>query len=267
MKVGIIGGGFYWKHWGIAHKEIRQNTPYGEMSDSICYGLVGNHEAYSLQRHGIAHHIAPHEIPWKANVYGMWLQRPDFIIHVTACGALNDAYLPGDIVLFDQILDFTKNRPVTLGAPALQGVTHLDFSHPLSENLLQYAHELFIKKEVPHWFRGTVVAEEGPRFSSIAELKMYQMLGADIINQTSCPEVYFCRELAIPVLALSLITNKIDLKRPILAHEISENIAKFKAIMPKAIHLLIEALDQSIELENLDTEAYDTSILDIRANI
>ena len=95
---------------------------------------------------------------------------------------------------------------------------------------------------------------------------MYKLMGADIVNMTSCLEVYFFRELEIPVIAISLITNKIELDKPILAHEISGNIAKYKDAIPNAVKVLIDGLGDHIMLEDLNTEIYDTSILDIRSN-
>ena len=37
--------------------------------------------------------------------------------------------------------------------------------------------------------KGTMVTIEGPRFSTKAESKMFQMWGGDVINMTTCPEV------------------------------------------------------------------------------
>jgi 5'-methylthioadenosine phosphorylase len=35
----------------------------------------------------------------------------------------------------------------------------------------------------------TCVIIEGPRFSSLAESKMYRLLGGDVVNMTNIPEV------------------------------------------------------------------------------
>jgi 5'-methylthioadenosine phosphorylase len=35
----------------------------------------------------------------------------------------------------------------------------------------------------------TCVVIEGPRFSSLAESKMYRLLGGDVVNMTNIPEV------------------------------------------------------------------------------
>jgi 5'-methylthioadenosine phosphorylase len=35
----------------------------------------------------------------------------------------------------------------------------------------------------------TCVIIEGPRFSSLAESKMYRLLGGDVVNMTNVPEV------------------------------------------------------------------------------
>lgn len=42
---------------------------------------------------------------------------------------------------------------------------------------------------IKHHSAGTMVAIEGPRFSSVAESKMFRSWGGTTINMTTCPEV------------------------------------------------------------------------------
>lgn len=53
----------------------------------------------------------------------------------------------------------------------------------------------------------TVVVIQGPRFSTIAESKMYSKLGGDIINMTQYPECYFAKELGICYGVIASITD------------------------------------------------------------
>lgn len=262
-----MGGGPFFKVWDIDYEEISQDTPYGAMSDVICKGVVGPHEVFTLQRHGATYQLEPPNIPWKANAYGMFMQELDFIIHVTACGSLRTDDTSGSIVLFDQIIDWTKQRPLTLGAPIFNRATYLDFSRPISRKLIRIAHDILAAAKISHIVLGTMLSEEGPRFSTVAESKMYRFLGADFVNQTSCPEVYFCRELKMPVLAMAMITNKIDFDGFILADDISSSIVKYKEVTPRAIRTFIENLDQ-IEIDDkMDTTPYDISKFDLRVAV
>ncbi len=264
MRVGIIGGGCFWKPWDKPFKEIKQCTPYGEMADVICVGRFNQHEVFTLQRHGGNYETLINEIPWCANVYGMFLQRLDFIIHVTASGALREGYKAGDLVLFDQLIDFTRHRPITLGKPAINKATYFDFSKPISETLIQFAHKALENNGIKHHIGGTMLCEDGPKFSSMAESKMYQMLGADFVNQTSCPEVYFCRELALPVLAITMTTNGIELNKPILGKDISDSIVAHKDKMPEAIKVILENLPNELKFEFVDNPPYDVGKFDLR---
>jgi len=264
MRIGIIGGACHWKHWNKSFQEISQKTPYGPMADTICAGLYNKHQIFTLQRHGGSYQLTFEEIPWQANVYGMYLQKLDFIIHLTACGSLRKEDNVGDLILFDQIIDFTKCRPVTLGPPALEKPTYYDFSKPISEDLINLAHKIFLSNNVVHRIGGTMLSEEGPKFSSIAESKMYKSWGADFINMTSCPEVSFCRELSIPVLAIAMITNKIQFDTPISSEEISSNLVKYKNTTPSALGILFEHLPEKFNFHKDIITPYHVSDFDLR---
>jgi len=264
MRIGIMGGACHWTHWGKPYQEIRQETPYGDMADVICAGKYNQHDVFTLQRHGGNYQLLLEEIPWKANAYGMYLQKLDFIIHLTACGSLRETDQTGDLVLFDQLIDFTKRRPTSLGFPALQKVTYLDFSKPISEDLINFSHQVFVQHNITHHVGGTMLSEEGPKYSSMAESKMFIRWGADFLNHTSCPEIYFCRELSIPVLAIAMVSNKIQTTWAILSEEISSNIVKFKNLMPSALGLLLEYLPDQFEAKRLDVTPYNVGNFELR---
>jgi 5'-methylthioadenosine phosphorylase len=264
MRIGIIGGANHWKQWQEPFAEKHQETPYGAMADVICAGTVAGHDIFTLQRHGSSYQLAMQDIPWRANVYGMYLQNLDFIIHLTACGSLRETDKVGDLLLFDQLIDFTKSRPNTLGAPAITRMTCLDFSKPFSETLIQYTAKVLSENNIAHHIGGTMITEEGPKFSSMAETKMYRLWGANFINQTSCPEVYFCRELGLPVLPMGMVTNNIEDDYKISTVDIATNIALNKAVTPQALIYLFHALPKVMALEALDTTPYNSELFDLR---
>lgn len=265
MRIGVIGGPFYWDIWEIQAKMLMCKTPYGEPSDPIFHGKINDHDVFTLLRHGSQNQFSPNEIPYLANIYSLGLQKPDFVIQTSACGSLIDEMDTGDIFIFDQIIDYTKQRPTTFGKPLLEKVHHLNLGHPVSNVLCEYVHDLFSKQSINHRFRGTMLTEEGPRFSTKAESNMYRLLGADAINQTSCPELYLLRELGIPVVSLSLVTNKVDAESQIDAAEISSNIANNKRVIPNAIKHIIESITDDIVIDKPNISAFDTSKFDLRA--
>ncbi len=115
-----------------------------------------------------------------------------------ACGSLQEEVCPGDLVILDQFIDRTTKRHQTFydgstpGAPA--GICHLPLHtsyHPkVREILMETAKELGL-----HFHpTGTCVVIEGPRFSSLAESRIYKSWGASVINMTNVPEVHYTYE-------------------------------------------------------------------------
>ena len=70
--IAIIGGSGLTQ---LANLEITRRqivrTPYGEPSGALTFGRIGRSEVVFLARHGYGHTLAPHEINYRANLYGM----------------------------------------------------------------------------------------------------------------------------------------------------------------------------------------------------
>jgi purine-nucleoside phosphorylase len=56
--------------------------------------------------------------------------------------------------------------------------------------------------------RGTYLAVRGPVFETDAELRMMRAWGADAIGMSTVPEVVVCHIMKLPVVGLSVLTNK-----------------------------------------------------------
>lgn len=268
MKIGILGGGCFWKSWDLPFEQIKVKTPYGKPSDLICKGTIGRHEIFTLQRHGQSYQLPLQEIPWQANVHALYMQNVDFVIQASACGSYRNDTESGDFALLDQVIDFTSQRPLSLGRHALKGVTYPDFSRPITDELINFTHDVFTRNKIKHKVGGTIIVEEGPRYSTLAESKMFKNFGADFVNHVCMPELYLLRERSIPTLAVSMITNRIDLDDggKILAKDITDSITKFKNNMPYALLTLIKNLPDSFSFESISTTPYDVSGFELRAS-
>lgn len=61
-----------------------------------------------LARHGLRHEIAPHEVPFRANVAALRKLGVRCAIGFSAVGSLTEEVRPRDFVLVDQYVDWTK---------------------------------------------------------------------------------------------------------------------------------------------------------------
>ena len=108
------------------------------------------------------------------------------MIAVAAVGGIASNPAPGDVVIVDQIIDYTWGRAHTfsgsaggLAGDALGSVTHVDFTEPYDANvrgaLLSAARRA---KVAVH--DGGVCATQGPRLESAAEIDRLDRDGAPL---------------------------------------------------------------------------------------
>lgn len=204
-KIGIIGGsGLDDPKILINPKEIDMDTPYGKPSDKLICGKIGNTEVVVLARHSKEHSISPTRVPFQANIWALKEVGCTHILATTACGSLRAEMEPGDLVFLDQFIDWTKLRNLTFFEDE---VVHTPMAEPFDADLRKKL--TVVAKELGLKFHnsGTMITIEGPRFSTKAESKMFQLMGADLINMSTVPEVSLANELQIPYQSIAMVTD------------------------------------------------------------
>ncbi|KAL9951940.1 hypothetical protein ACROYT_G044696 [Oculina patagonica] len=211
VKIGIIGGsGVYDPDILEDRQEKRVSTPYGEPSDVLVLGKIAGVDCVLLARHGRKHTVMPTDINYRANIYALKEEGCTHVVVTTACGSLKEEYKPGDLVFPDQFIDRTTKRVSTFydgkeGSPV--GICHIPMHDPYCSHTRKILTEVAKELNLQHHSSGTNVVVEGPRFSSKAESKMFQMWGGDIINMTAVPEVVLANEAGLCYAAIAMVTD------------------------------------------------------------
>ena len=87
-------------------------------------------------------------------------------------------------------------------------IMHLPSKPAFSEPLRELIIESMKKTSVSHHTHGTTVTIEGPRFSSLAESRIFsKVYGADIVNMTTCPEVTIAKEMGLHYASIAMVTD------------------------------------------------------------
>jgi 5'-methylthioadenosine phosphorylase len=209
IKIGIIGGSGLYKMSALTDvEEMTIETPFGNPSDNLIVGKLGDTKVAFLARHGRNHHLTPSEVPYRANIYAMKQVGVEYLISASAVGSLQEEVKPLDFVLPDQFLDRTKNRQSTFFGEGIVG--HIAFGDPVCHQLADVLAASITGLNLPDVILhqgGTYVCMEGPAFSTKAESNTYRMLGGKVIGMTNLPEAKLAREAEIAYATLAMATD------------------------------------------------------------
>src|SRR5215467_1298785 len=204
--VGVIGGSGLYQMEGLKKiREVEIKTPFGRPSEKFIKGTLGETELAFLPRHGKGHRWLPTEINFRANIFAMKKLGVDRIIPVSAVGSLREQIAPGDIVIPDQFIDRTTQRPSSFFGGGL--VAHVSLADPFCQDLTEKLAASAISEGGKVHSRGTYLCMEGPQFSTRAESHLYRSWGADIIGMTNLQEAKLAREAEICFGTLALATD------------------------------------------------------------
>lgn len=234
-EIGVFGGsGFYSFLDDVAEHAI--DTPYGPPSAPVVIGAIGGRRVAFLPRHGRAHELPPHRVPYRANLWAFRELGVTRVVAPTAAGSLQPHVRRGDFVVSDQLVDRTSGRPSTFyDGPE---TTHVSLADPYCPELRTVAIKAAREQGIPVHETGTVVVIEGPRFSTRAESRWYASMGWEVINMTQHPEAALARELEICYCNVSLITDYdvgVEGVAPVSVDEVvkvfSENNARLRDLL------------------------------------
>ncbi len=202
--IGVFGGsGFY--DFLDEPREVMVETPYGAPAAPYLVAEIDGAEVAILPRHGRDHQYPAHQVPFRANVFGMRELGVTHVIGPCAAGSLQMELEPGSFVVCDQLVDWTKGRAGTFhDGPEL---VHLSFADPYDPEMRAIALDALRNTGAAVHDGGTVVVIEGPRFSTRAESAFFAAQGWGVINMTQVPEAQLCAELGMGYVNVSVITD------------------------------------------------------------
>ncbi|MBV8664611.1 MAG: S-methyl-5'-thioadenosine phosphorylase [Hyphomicrobiales bacterium] len=204
--VGVIGGSGVYRLAGMTDvREETVATPWGEPSDVLRFGRIGDTEAVFLSRHGEGHRFSPSTINYRANIDALKRAGVTDIIAVSACGSFRRELYPGLFVLIDQFEDRTFGRQTSFFGTGC--VAHVSVAHPIAPLLRQRIADAAEAEGVAYRLGGTYVCMEGPQFSTLAESLGYQARGADVIGMTGATEAKLAREAEISYATIAMVTD------------------------------------------------------------
>ena len=223
----VIGGTGLESYPGLTVTgERRSTTVFGEPSAPLLFGEIGGRSVVFLSRHGADHDIAPHRINYRANVRALHDAGVERIFAVAAVGGIASGLAPADIVVPDQIIDYTVSRTGTFFDEGR--VVHVDMTHPYSPALRDRLLRAADAAGVAVHDGGVYGVTEGPRFETAAEIDRMDRDGCAVVGMTAMPEAALARELGMEYAACAVVSNPAAGRGPseITLEEIYANLAR-----------------------------------------
>ncbi|MGD1997235.1 MAG: S-methyl-5'-thioadenosine phosphorylase [Anaerolineae bacterium] len=247
IRIGIIGGSGLYEMEGLTDIEERTlSTPFGEPSDAVIVGVLGGMRVAFLARHGRGHRLMPTEVNYRANLFALKSLGVEQVISVSACGSLREHLHPGDVIVPDQLFDFTRQRARTFFGNGL--VAHIGTADPFCPRLSGDLVGAVAEAEGTVHRGGRFITIEGPRFSTRGESRTYRGWGMDIIGMTTSPEAFLAREAEMCYSVMAHVTDYDvwhETEDPVTVEMVIRTLQKNTALAQRAIRLLVPRLGEA----------------------
>jgi 5'-methylthioadenosine phosphorylase len=206
--LAVIGGSGL---TNLANLEILRRqvmrTPYGEPSGALTFGRMHGHEIVFLARHGYGHHLAPHEVNYRANIWSLREVGVDRVVAVNSVGGIHPDLVPSAVALPHQIIDYTWGRQATFFEGAEQPVVHVDFTYPYDQDVRSSLLAAAGRAAEQIIAGGVYACTQGPRLETAAEIDRLERDGATMVGMTGMPEAALAREASLKYAALAVVAN------------------------------------------------------------
>lgn len=239
--IGIIGGSGVYEITNKADSYTQElvHTDYGDVEVTLLD--ISSKKVAFIPRHASGHSIPPHKINFRANIDALKNVGVTKIIATNSVGSMNLEMPPGSFVIPDDFLDFSQNREKTYFEDK---VVHVDVTEAYCPSLRDV-----LDKSGDVILGGTYVCTEGPRFETPAEIRMFKMLGGDLVGMTGLPEVTLAREREICYNSICIVSNYASgiSENNLTIDEVFEMVSKKEVELLELIYNFIKNVDDNAD--------------------
>jgi 5'-methylthioadenosine phosphorylase len=242
MKTLLVGGtGFTELDYLEDVQTTTVRTPFG--GATIFEGRLDGQETGFLSRHGQYHETLAPLVNYRANVWAARERGFRCLLGTSAMASLNDDIEVGDLVLPDQLVDFSKHRADSFFLKSV------NMTEPFSPAVRARIIEVAAGENIALHAAATYLTVEGPRYETAAEIRLFQSWGMDVLGMTNGTEAALCRELGLAYATIGLITNMgagLTAQGPDLQQHrqvTQQNLPQFRRLALASLRALLQAED------------------------
>lgn len=204
--LGIIGGTGALELFS-ALGSVQMTTPFGAPSARPEKIALAGREAWFIARHGRPHKIPPHRVNYRANLWALRELGVTRVVAVNAVGGIDPALQAGDLVVPDQVIDYTWGREHTFSDGPSAPLKHVEFAAPFASRTRDALLAAARRLEVGVRDGGVYGATQGPRLETAAEIRRMARDGCHLVGMTGMPEAALARELGLDYACICIVSN------------------------------------------------------------
>ena len=164
------------------------------------------------------------------------------VIVTNASGGVNESFVPGDLMLITDHINFTGQNPLIGPNEDEIGPRFPDMSEAYTLTYREVAKEAASQLDLT-LKEGVYMGYSGPTYETPAEIRMSRTMGADAVGMSTVPEVIVAAHSGLKVLGISCITNLAAGMQANLNHEEEVETTQrvkqsFKALIKEVLVLL-----------------------------
>lgn len=181
------------------------NQPYGPPSAPVEIRRLNRVPVLYLNRHGADYAIAPHRINYRANLLALATAGAKSILGVHSVGGIAAEAVPGTVVIPHDLVDYTHSRETAFAKDGAGKGAFVEFVSPFDAELRGGL--VAAASGMECLVRGIYGVTQGPRLETAAEIDRLERDGCTLVGMTMMPEAVLARELGIPYVSLSIVSN------------------------------------------------------------
>lgn len=160
---------------------------------AVMQGRIHFYEGYSMK-----------DVTFPVRVFGEW--GVPYYLASNASGGINLSYLPGDMVMLYDHINFMGTNPLVGPVISAKEERFSDMSYTYDRDILRLADEA-AKENNLLVHRGVYIAFSGPSYETPAEIRMARVMGADVVGMSTVPETIVAHAMGMKVFAVSCVAN------------------------------------------------------------
>jgi purine-nucleoside phosphorylase len=135
-----------------------------------------------------------------------WLMGCQKLVYTNTVGAIDPGFKPGEFVLLHNHINLSGRNPLVGEDSEQWGGGFFDMTYPYDAEYIQIAKQVAREAGTP-LHDAVYACVLGPSFETAAEIKMIEIMGANVVGMSTVPDVTAARQLGMRVVAIGFISN------------------------------------------------------------